>query len=332
MDFTDLTRLAGGFAEARAIQAAVKLGLFDALAGGNLDTVEVASRLQTDPRATEVLLNALAAIGILGKNDRRFSLTPVSATYLVQTSPRYLGGMILFDASLWDAWGRLEETVRSGLPPRAPDMFQGRPEETGRFIAAMHSLVEARGDAAYLAENLDFEGVKELLDVGSGPGTYPVHFCRRVADLRVTIFDLPGTLEITEEIIAGSGVEDRITLHSGDYRVDPLPGGFQMAFLSNIIHGESGEENERLVGRLHGALEPGGRIVIKDHILDDGKTHPPVGAVFSLLMLLTTAKGRCYSFSEVKGWLEKTGFGRIAEIPLPSPPFTSSLVVAEKAR
>jgi hypothetical protein len=61
-------------------------------------------------------------------------------------------------------------------------------------------------------------------------------------------------------------------------------------------------------------------------------TYPPAGAVFSLLMLLTTAKGRCYSFSEVKGWLEKTGFGRIAEIPLPSPPFTSSLVVAEKAR
>ena len=331
MDFTDLTKLTGRYAEARAIQTAVSLGVFDALAGGGRDASSAAASLHADSRATEILLNALAAIGLLRKDGKSFSLTEISETYLVKSSPRFLGGMILFDSALWDAWGRLEATVRSGKPAHSPDMFQTRPEETARFIFAMHSLVEARGDAEYLAENLDFSGVKELLDIGSGPGTYPVHFCRKHPGLRATLLDLPGTLKTTKRFIAGSGVEDRIQLVSGNYRTDPFPQGFQMVFLSNVIHGENSQWNEQLMARLYDCLDRGGKIVIKDHILNDPLTHPPVGAVFALLMLLTTEQGRCYSFNEVRAWLEKAGFTRVSQTPLPSPPFTSSLVIGEKA-
>src|SRR6185369_10922963 len=49
---------------------------------------------------------------------------------------------------------------------------------------------------------------------------------------------LPGTLEVTRRHLAESGLEDRIRLVPGDYRRDPLPSGFDVAFLSNIIHGE----------------------------------------------------------------------------------------------
>jgi hypothetical protein len=83
------------------------------------------------------------------------------------------------------------------------------------------------------------------------------------------------------------------------------------------------------MAKLYRCLDRGGKIVIKDHILDESLAHPAVGAVFSLIMLLTTERGRCYSFSEVKGWLEKAGCTGIRQIPLP-PPLTSSLVIGEK--
>lgn len=331
MDFTDLTRLTGGYAESRAIQAAVSLGVFDALAAGGRDAPSVAASIHSDSRATEILLDALAAIGLLRKDGKSFSLTEISETYLAQSSPRFLGGMVFFDSSLWDAWGRLEQTVRTGKPPRPPDMFQNRAEETQRFISAMDSLVKARGDAEYLAENLDFSGVNDLLDVGSGPGTYPIQFCRRHPKLRATIFDLPATLKVSERCVAASGIQERIRMVAGDYRADPLPAGFQIVFLSNIIHGESAQTNERLMARLYDSLDPGGRILIKDHIQDESLTYPPAGAVFALLMLLTTEQGRCYSFHEVRQWLERAGFTRVSQTPLPSPPFTSSLVIGEKA-
>ncbi len=50
-------------------------------------------------------------------------------------------------------------------------------------------------------------------------------------------------------------------------------------------------------------LEPGGSVIVKDHSLDSTRIKPPVGALFSLLMLLTTQAGRCYAFDEVEAWI-----------------------------
>ena len=329
MNFSDLSRLSSGHAEARIVQVAVSLGLFDVLNDKNVDAATIAASIQADPRATGLLLNALVALGLLIKNAHIFSLSEVSATYLVRSSTKFLGDMILFESSLWDCWRDLEKAVRSGKPARVPDMYQRDPQETEGFILAMYSLVQSRGDAAILAERLDLSRVHDLLDVGSGPGTYPIYLCRKFPGLKVTIFDLPGTLKITETFVHESGLKDRIRLLAGDYRIDPIPGKYQMVFLSNIIHGESSEENGGLMAKLFQYLEPGGKIVIKDHILDDTLTHPPVGAIFAMLMLLTTEHGRCYAFNEVRGWLEKAGFKRVTETSLPYP-LISSLVTAEK--
>jgi SAM-dependent methyltransferase len=329
MDFSDLARLASGHVDARILQVAVKLGVFDLLKEQQRNASAIADDLHADVRGTELLLNALVALGLLTKIKGLFSLAPISSTYLLRSSPKYFGGMILFESSLWDCWGNLEKSVRSGRPVRSPDMYQAVQEETERFIEAMQSLVQARGDADILMDRLDLSRVEDLLDIGSGPGTYPIQFCRKYSGLRATIFDLPGTMKVTEKFINASGLGDRITLVTGDYRVDPIPGKYQMVFLSNIIHGESSEGNGRLMTKLYFCLDQGGKIIIKDHILDDTLTQPTVGSIFSLLMLLTTEHGRCYSFSEVKGWLERAGFKEISQIQLPSP-LTSSVVIGEK--
>jgi hypothetical protein len=122
---------------------------------------------------------------------------------------------------------------------------------------------------------------------------------------------------------------ERIRLIAGDYRKDPIPGSYDIVFLSNIIHGEGEHDNPSLIHKLVANLKAGGRIIIKDHILDESRTTPPVGAIFSLLMLLTTASGRCYSFSEVKVWMEQAGLSRVQRIDLP-PPLNSSLVIGTK--
>jgi hypothetical protein len=275
------------------------------------------------------LLNSLVAIQLLEKKQDNFSLTAASKTYLVSHGPQSLTGMIRFDASLWNCWGDLAEAVRSGQPARAPDMYQGDPRETETFINAMDSLVRARGDGEIVATALDWRGVTELLDIGSGPATYPIALCRKYPQLRATIFDLAATLDVTRRYIGAAGMEERIRLLKGDYRSDPIPGHYDLIFLSNIIHGESYEENQRLMTKLVANLRAGGRVVVKDHILDTTRTQPAVGAIFSLLMLLTTQSGRCYGFDEIKAWLEHAGLHRVTQMDLPSP-LTSSLVIAAK--
>ena len=68
-------------------------------------------------------------------------------------------------------------------------------------------------------------------------------------------------------------------------------------------------------------------MIIKDHILGVNRAEPAVGAIFSLLMLLTTDGGRCYSFAEIEGWMNQAGLNCVERVDLP-PPMTSSLVIA----
>jgi hypothetical protein len=99
--------------------------------------------------------------------------------------------------------------------------------------------------------------------------------------------------------------------------------------LSNIVHGENYQKNETLIAKLASCLNPSGRIVIKDHILNDSRAEPPVGAIFSLLMLLTTDGGRCYSFTEIATWMNNAGLAHVRQIDFP-PPLTSSLVIGRR--
>lgn len=321
--------LASGHVEARIVQAAVELAIFDALENAALSAKEVTDRLQLEPKATELLLNALASMELLHKSSEVFSLTALAKQYLVKSSRQYVGGMIRFDASLWRCWEKLPEAIRSGKPMRPPNMYQEDANETEIFINAMDSLVKARGDVNAVATALDWSNVATLLDVGSGPATYPIEICRRFPNLKTTIFDLPGTLRITERYVRQAGMAERINLIAGDYRQDSIPGIYDVIFLSNIIHGEDYPKNEALICKLASNVNPTGQIVIKDHILDEDRAAPPVGAIFSLLMLLTTDGGRCYSFGEIKQWLERAGLKRVCRIDLPAP-LTSSLVIGAR--
>ena len=328
-EFSALAKLAGGHVEARIIQTAVELGIFDAIDNAAIDAGTIAAKLKLEPRATELLLNALAALKLTKKSADRFSLTKVSSKYLRRAAPEYLGGMVLFDASLWHCWEHLSDAVRTGKPVRPADMYQEDPEETAVFISAMDSLVKARGDAEILADHYPWDTITELLDIGSGPGTYPIALCRKYPHLRATIFDLPRTLQITEGYVGKAGLKDRLRLIPGDYRTDEISGSYDVVFLSNIIHAESYEQNQSLIVKLYDVVRSGGHVIIKDHILERNRTDPSVGAIFSVLMLLTTASGRCYGFDEVKSWLEKAGFTDVEQIGLPAP-LNSALVLGRR--
>jgi len=327
VDFADLEALSGAYTNARVLHAAVLLDLFTPLADG-ATADEVAAARDLDPRATGLLLNALTGLGLLAKANDRFAIVPEARDHLVPGAPGDFAGMIAFEAHAWGLWERLPDAVRTGRPARETRMYQRDPAETRRFILAMDALVRARGDAEWLASNLDFARVRRMLDVGSGPGTYPVGVCRAHPHVQATIFDLPGTLAVTREVVESAGMADRIALVAGDYHADPLPEGFDLVLLSNVIHGEDEDHCRDLMARCFAALAPGGRIVVKDHILDEDGTSPAGGAVFSLLMLLT-GPGRDYTFGEVAGWLTEAGFQAPERTDLP-PPFSSSLVVARR--
>jgi SAM-dependent methyltransferase len=327
-DFDVINRISRGFVLSRILQVATKLGIFDTINKGRLSSVNIAKILKLNPRATETFLNSLVAMRLLSKEDREYINTELSSKYLLKNSPCYFGGMLLFEHHQWDTWGNLEESLKTGKPSRTPDMFQGHEAETERFIMAMHSLVRARGDANIIIDRLDLSRAKSMIDIGSGPGSYPIAFIKKYPSLKVTIFDLPGTIKVTKRVLEAEGMLGRIELFEGDYNRGDLPKGFDIAFLSNIIHSEDEETNQRLMKHIYKILNPGGEIIIKDHIMNEDLISPACGAIFSINMLLST-RGRDYSFKEVASWLKDANFIRIKWKKLPKP-LNSSLVLALK--
>jgi SAM-dependent methyltransferase len=331
MEFAELAAMAGAHAEARAIQVALKLGIFELLAQSSQDENAIAAALGTDRRATMLLANGMVALGLLEKHDGTYRLSGAADRYLVKSSPEYLGSMILFDEAIFPYWATLEDSIRSGASARSPDMFQSAPEDTERFIRAMDSLTRARGDAEWVADHLDLAGVRTIADLGGGPGTYLAAIVRRHSKVRGAVWDLPATLKVTRRILAEREPEvmARIELLEVDYLKGPLPGPVDAVFMSNIVHSEQETDNARLMAKCFDAIAPGGLIALKDHVMNRDLTDPRAGAIFSLYLLLTT-RGRDYSLDEIAGWLTAAGFIDIKIHNLPNPPFTSSLVTARR--
>lgn len=297
-----------GFQRSRIILTAIELDLFTAVGEGEKTAAEVAVAIEADLRATERLMSALCALGYLKKTGDRYWNSPSAARFLAKGSPDYMAGLAHTN-HMWDSWSTLTDAVRAGHTVLIRDLA-GRDEGwLEAFIAAMH--YRARDHAEQIVANMDLSGVRRVLDLGGGSGVYAMAFAGATEDVEVAVFDQPQVVPLTERYVRDAGFGDRITTLAGDYRKDPMGGGYDLIFLSAIVHSNSSEENTDLVAKCVGALNPGGRIVIQDFIMSEDRTRPAHGALFALNMLVATAGGDTYTESEVSGWFEAAGITRV---------------------
>ncbi|HBH86198.1 MAG TPA: hypothetical protein DDY17_01160 [Syntrophaceae bacterium] len=147
-----------------------------------------------------------------------------------------------------------------------------------------------------------------MLDVGGASGTYTIAFLRTVPDMRATLFDMPEVVEMARERLSKAGMLDRVTLVSGDFYQDEFPPGHDLAFVSAIIHQNSPAQNVDLYHKIFRSLDRGGRIVIRDHVMEPDRLHPKDGAIFAVNMLLGTSGGGTYTYEEIKADLSQAGF------------------------
>ena len=130
------------------------------------------------------------------------------------------------------------------------------------------------------------------------------------------MFDLPETVGITRELIAREGLEHAAGTIEGDFLVDDLGTGFDLVLMSSVLHIYSPAQNRRLIKKGYRALRPGGRIVVRDHMLAPGGTAPKGGAMFSLNMLVNTEGGAAYTEREIRSWLKSAGFEKIKRLDI----------------
>jgi cyclopropane fatty-acyl-phospholipid synthase-like methyltransferase len=226
---------------------------------------------------------------------------------------------------LWPRWSTLTESVRTGTSVAARQTEARGEEWTSAFIAAMHRNATER--ASLVVEAVGAAPVRRMLDLGGGSGAYSIAFARAHPGLRAEILDLATVVPIARGHIERAGLAERVTARAGNLG-DPSYGqGFDLVFVSAICHMLGADENLALLRKSFQALEPGGRILIQDFILERDKTAPRHAALFALNMLVGTEKGSSYSEDEYADWLRETGFHEIRRVRLPGP---TGLMIASR--
>jgi len=318
-DITDMIR---GFMSSRAVLTALELDVFTAIGDGGT-AKQIAAKIQCAVRSTAMLLDALAALKLLNKSGDTYSNTPVAARFFVEGSPDCARLGQLHIANIWKSWSTLTEAVQAGTSVyarREPDGW------VKPFMAAMDN--NARGRARAIAQAVEINGAKRMLDLGGGSGAYSIAFVKSAPGLQSEIVDLAEVLPIAQDHIRKAGLADRITTRPGDMLTVPLESSkYDLVLLSAVCHMFSPEENRQLFERSYEALAPKGRIVISDFVLEADKTAPRFGALFALNMLVNTRAGASYSEPEYDAWLKEAGFGETKRVRLPGP---ANLMIATK--
>lgn len=297
-----IEELSGGYRAAQIVMTANRLGIFELLGESEMDCEAISDGLGTDLRATRILCDALVGLQLLERTAQFYRNAPVALIALLSNSPQSKTGMLLHAARLYERWSHLYETVRSGTP--VPDEWLSPGLLSGREAFARAMADSARSSARITAEKLDLRQVSKLLDIGGGPGTFVIEFCRENPQLSAVIMDDEETLGVAAKHIEQAGLEDRITCRPGDAFKDPFGSGYDFIFVSNLIHIYSEASNQRLVERCATALGPKGRLGLKDFFLDNDRRGPQWSLLFAVNMLVSTDEGDCYTVEQAQGWFE----------------------------
>ncbi len=312
----------GAYATELLTAAVAHLGLFSTLAEQPLGLVDLGERLGLGERPTMVLTTALRAMGFVEVDQQqRFALNAMAREHLIPGAAFDVTGYIGLAA---ESPGVLEmvQRLRTNRPagaeadkesPTDGVAFIYRENEKSRMeheASARHLTMSlagrAKNVAPHLAEQIDLDNARLLLDVAGGSGIYSVACLQRQPHLQAIVLDRPEVLKVAQEMAETYGVADRLQCEPGDMFVDPMPKGADRILLSNVLHDWDVADCRELVSRCADALPVGGQLIIHDVFLNDELDGPLPIALYSAA-LFTLTEGRAYSAGEFRQWLTEAG-------------------------
>ena len=300
------------------LHVANSLDVFTRLAEQPMSAEALAQSIGVDARGLEMILIACVGLELLDKQGDKFSNNALSSTFLVKGQPRYQGGIVAMFEEWVEAWSHLKDAVVKGQPMVQKQHDQGE-EATRHYIMGM--LHRGIPQAELLAREVPLAGKKHLLDVGGGPGIFSIIFCKQNSGLKASVFDLPQTLNITQEIIQDYQADDAVSTVEGSYLEDSFGSGYDVVLLSSMINQEGPEVVRSILQKSFDAMEPGGQLLLQEQLLNSEKTGPLLPVLIGLNQLVHTPAGKAYSAPEMVDLAREVGFVDLGyrELPPPSP-------------
>lgn len=312
--------------KAAAIVAAGQLGLFKTLADGPRTIPELARALGASETGVARLVEALAGVGYLERVDGGYANGPAARAWLTPSSPVDFTSLLLWAPTGWPLLGSIDQMVRRGGPERPLyDWLRDHPDKArifGQYMRAMAQL-----SVGPMTEMVPIPGgARRLLDLGGSHGLYSFALCRRHPALQAVVYDVSEALVDTEAAIAAEGLAGQVSVQRGDYLSDDIGRGYDIVLCFFLLHNHTENDNRLLLGKVAGALNPGGLAVIYEF----QRSEPPdaFSALYGLLMFMYSGT-RVYNGEEISGWLKEAGLGDVRQVSGPMPGMTTLITAAK---
>lgn len=301
-----------------ALVAGLKLGVWASVASGRDTAKSVAKDLGCDAIGIQRLLDALCAMGLMGKQDSLYCLTPIAEYYLVPGSPTYRGDSLLHELA-WEGHGQLADAIRSGKRPLAADwasdesMLTWAGLASPRLAAPMRNL-EVVDEAWEEMGVVPREGL-QVLDVACGAAIWSLGLARHDPSIQVTLHDLPDVLAVAMRLAEEMALGAQVAALPGS--LDAVDFGreqYDVILMGHILHFFGTEEVLALLERAYAALKPGGVLAVNEAIPDEARCELEYPLVAALWLYASCAEGDVFTYSELTALLSQAGFDNFVAV------------------
>lgn len=309
------------------LRCALRLGVFDALTTSPLQSQQVASIIDCDPRGVRLLINALVALRLVegDTENESYWLTQCAVDLLSSQSPTFYGGMVEITASdyEWDSFAQLDRAVRNG--GTVEDMNAEVPGFPYWETFARHMAPVAQPTADLVSRTVAKDWLVKhprILDVACGHALYGLTCLKDLEGQSLTLLDWPNVLPHAVDRARSLGLGDRVTTLEGDMFTTPLEGPYDLILVTNVLHHFNQEQAVRLLRRARSAVTHNGRLAVVGFALTDtAPVKDPEPHLFSLLMLSWTEGGEVHHARELDSILLAAGWEPHTHVPVDGLPF-----------
>jgi len=319
-----LVEMAMAYSRSRIVCAAARLGIADALAGGERSVGDLAKTCSADRDSLYRLLRALAIFGITSETaPRKFVLTPFGEP-LRKDAPNSVWPAVVFWADLLaDSWSYLTDCVRTGQSAFKVMESQGiasrwskDPDAPAIFRAVMGTAPAE--DYLPIARAWDFTGRRVVADLGGGGGALISAILKNDASLRGMLVDRKESIDAASPRIAEDGLTGRCKLIAADL-LEAVPPGADVYALKHVLHGYNDDVAVKLLKNCRAVIPPDGALFVIEFVLPDVISHPDPKLETLLLSdinMMAVTGGKERSAAEWKPLLAAAGFELRRIIPV----------------
>ena len=241
-----------------------------------LTQAQVVEKVTLPVYGVRVLLEAGLGIGLLTCKDGIYKTTDVA--YFILNDKLTRVNMDFIHDVCYQGMFYLEDSIKTGKPeglkvfgnwPTVYDALAHLPEPVQKsWFAFDHYYSDyAFPDLLPLVFN---RKPKTLLDIGGNTGKWALQCFEYDKNVSVTIFDLPGQVDVARAQIEQRGFKDRITFYSGNVLdvSQPLPTGFDAIWMSQFLDCFSEEQIILILKKCAKALTVDGSVQILEPLWD----------------------------------------------------------------